>query len=286
MRRILVTNDDGVDAPGLMALADAMETLGEVEVVVPDRERSWVGKAITRFDPIALTQVERGGRTIHTVSGYPADAVQLGIHAVGERPDLVVSGINLGYNHGAGFLMSSGTVGAAVEAWIARVPAIAVSTGTMTDWKTWRALVHRSQAVESWTRLAETTAGLVRLVTEAGLGDHADIVSINLPFESTLDTPRRVTTIARVGYDRLFQPESDGVYVHAYAGGFTHIETVDGSDVDAANDGAVSITPVRLPAAAQVPESVRTAIETGRVTPQIPSPQPAGQRTGKRNLGG
>ncbi|MFP3914318.1 MAG: 5'/3'-nucleotidase SurE, partial [Actinomycetota bacterium] len=100
--RILVTNDDGIDAPGLVPLARALQKLGEVRVVVPDRERSWVGKAITRFDPVWMERRERSGVEIMAVTGYPADAVQLGIHALeGATPDLVVSGINLGYNHGA-----------------------------------------------------------------------------------------------------------------------------------------------------------------------------------------
>ena len=260
--RILVTNDDGVDAPALVPLARAMGELGEVTVVVPDRERSWVGKAITRFDPVGVREVDRGGLPVYTVTGYPADAVQLGIHAFARpAPDLVVSGINLGYNHGAGFLMSSGTVGAAVEAWISGVPAVAVSTGTMTDWHTWRELAMSPDSEARWHDLSDLTRRLISGVLEAGLGNHADVISINLPFDSTAETPRRLTTIARVGYDRLFGYQGEGVYVHEYGGGMTEIDAVDGSDVDAAHDGAVSITPIRMPASALVPDEVRSAVE-------------------------
>lgn len=261
--RILVTNDDGIDAPGLAALAGAMRSLGEVTVVVPDRERSWVGKAITRFEPVKVTTVERRGTEMFAVSGYPADAVQLGIHALGGPvPDLVISGINMGYNHGAGFLMSSGTVGAAVEAWISRIPAVAVSTGTMTDWHAWRARAEASESHSHWERLALVTAGLVQQLEESGLHDHADVISINLPYHSDIDTERRVTTIARVGYDRLFSHQGEGLYIHAYGGGITQIDPVEGSDIDAAHDGAISITPILMPAAAAVPEHVRAALET------------------------
>ena len=94
---ILLTNDDGIDAPALVPLARALAELGQVSVVVPDRERSWVGKAITRFDPVSVEETSREGIVMHAVSGYPADAVQLGIHALGlPHPDLVVSGIKLG----------------------------------------------------------------------------------------------------------------------------------------------------------------------------------------------
>ncbi|MGH8911739.1 MAG: 5'/3'-nucleotidase SurE [Acidimicrobiia bacterium] len=262
--RILVTNDDGIEAPALVPLARAMAQIGEVTVVVPDRERSWVGKAITRFEPVAVKEMERGGLAMYAVSGYPADAVQLGIHAFANPiPDLVVSGINLGYNHGAGFLMSSGTVGAAVEAWISGVSAVAVSTGTMTDWHVWRDLAMAAESEPTWNRLAETTVELVTGVRAAGLNSHADVISINMPFDSTADTPRRVTTIARMGYDRLFAYRGEGQYVHEYGGGMTEFEAVDGSDVDAAHDGVISITPIRLPAASVVPAEVRTAIERG-----------------------
>lgn len=260
---ILVTNDDGIGAPGLVALADAMASLGEVTVVVPDRERSWVGKAITRFEPVTVTTVERRGLEMFTVSGYPADAVQLGIHALGgPAPDLVISGINMGYNHGAGFLMSSGTVGAAVEAWISGIPAVAVSTGTMTDWHSWRERAESPESLPHWERLAGVTAELVQQVERSGMYDHADVVSVNLPYESNTDTERRVTTIARVGYDRLFTYQGEGSYVHAYGGGITQIDPVEGSDIDAAHDGAISITPIRMPAAAAVPDQVRSALET------------------------
>lgn len=264
MKRILVTNDDGIDAPGLGALVAASRRLGEVTVVVPDRERSWVGKAITRFDPVRMERVERDGFEAYAVSGYPADAVQLGIHALGATPDLVISGINLGYNHGAGFLMSSGTVGAAVEAWISRMPAVALSTGTMADWHAWRAEATGEGSADTWRRLADLAVELVEDVGAAGLSRHCDVISINLPYDAGASTPRRVTTIARVGYDRLFVPDGDGTYVHAYGGGINQIEAVEGSDIDAAHDGAISITPIRMPAAASVPDELRRRIESAR----------------------
>lgn len=260
--RILVTNDDGIDAPALVPLARAMQALGEVTVVVPDRERSWVGKAITRFDPVSVREMERGGMPIQAVSGFPADAVQLGIHAFANpAPDLVVSGINLGYNHGAGYLMSSGTVGAAVEGWISGIPAVAVSTGTMTDWHTWRELAMSPEAEPTWEALSELTRQLVVDVAEARLHDVADVVSVNLPFNATPETERRVTTIARVGYDRLFAYKGEGRYSHEYGGALTQIEAVDGSDVDAAHDGVISITPIRMPESASVPAEMRQRLE-------------------------
>lgn len=263
MRRILLTNDDGVDSPALVPLVRAMRRLGDVTVVVPDRERSWVAKAITRFDPVSVEEIQREGVTIFATSGYPADATQLGVHGLlgGPPPDLVVSGINLGYNHGAGFLMSSGTVGAAVEAWISGIDAVAISTGTMTDWKTWRAQVEAAEARSAWESLAAVAVDVLEQVDRSGIYGIADVVSVNMPFESTASTERRVTSIARVGYDRLFAPAGDGNFSHQYSGGIRNHGAVDGNDIDAAHDGAISITPVLMPQSAPVPESIRLALE-------------------------
>ena len=128
MSSILITNDDGIDSPALVPLVEALQGISDTRVVVPDRERSWVGKAITRHDQVSVDEVDRGGIGMWTASGYPADCVQLGISELfPEPPVLVVSGINIGYNHGSGYIHSSGTVGAAVEALLGGVPAVALS---------------------------------------------------------------------------------------------------------------------------------------------------------------
>ena len=264
MTWILLANDDGVDSPALPPLARALGALGEVRVVAPDRERSWVGKAITRFDPVSVQRVERDGVEMLACSGTPADGVQLGIHALfDEVPELVVSGINLAFNHGTGFILSSGTVGAAIEGWIGGLPAVALSTGVLgADYRAWREHIRTPDAAPSWRRLAEVGAELLVDIRESGLLDHADVVNVNLPWESTVDTPREVTTIARIGYDRLFQPTGDGGWIHDFGGGILEFESLDGTDVDAANDGAISITPIRMPEALDVPDDVRRRLES------------------------
>src|SRR5262244_2442701 len=134
MPRILVTNDDGIDSPLLPPLVRAMSRHGDVVVVVPHVERSWVGKSISRFDAIQVERTERAGVAMYTATGTPADCASLAIHTLfPERPDLVVSGINLGLNFGLAFLLSSGTVGGALEGWIAGVPSIAVSMAIPND---------------------------------------------------------------------------------------------------------------------------------------------------------
>ena len=259
---ILLTNDDGIGSPALIPFARALRRLGTVRVVVPDQERSWVGKAITRIGSIGTAQVDLDGEAAWTCTGYPADAVQIGIHGLfDEPPALVVSGINIGYNHGAGFLMSSGTIGAAVEGWVSGVPSIALSTGANGDWSAWKRRALDPAAATDWERLGLVGAELVDVVVSAGLPALADVVSINVPFDATLDTPRRVTTIARIGYDRLFSDDGNGVYRHDFSGGLLEFGSLDGTDIEAGRDGRVSIAPIRMPSAATVPDDVRARIE-------------------------
>jgi 5'-nucleotidase len=262
MSWILLTNDDGVDSPALVPFARELQRLGEVRMVVPDGERSWSGKAITRFEPIRTETVEREGIAMVTHTGTPADGVQLGVHTLFDRPpSLVVSGINLGFNHGAGYLWSSGTVGAAVEAWVSDVPSIALSTGAIEDWEAWRARAHSDEAAGDWHRLAVVGTQLVEDLRSGPVGDFADVVSVNIPWDADRTSRRRVTRVARTGYDRLFGDVGGGVYVHDFGGGITQRGAVPGNDVDAAHDGVISITPLRMPAAAELPPEVVAGIE-------------------------
>lgn len=266
---ILITNDDGMDSPALPPLTAAIEQHGRVEVVVPDRERSWIGKAITRHDPVTVHHVERGGRQIAATSGYPADCVQLGIHALfPDPPALVVSGINIGYNHGAGYIQSSGTVGAAVEAMLGGVPAIALSAGSHSrPWAQWRDWVHTPEAASMWERLADIAADLVgRLLL---VKPPAAVVNVNLPDDATPETTRTITTVAEVGYEQLFRHDGDGQYVHDFGGGLRWFAGLEGTDVEATARGEVSISPV-------------TPLAAGRFTTAFVDGLGGASSTGKR----
>ena len=135
--RILVTNDDGIFARGLWALAQALAPLGEVTVVAPDREQSGVGSAISLSNPVRVTEVAPQVNHLKTyaVEGTPADSVILGLEWLLEKPvDLVVSGINAGANLGNDILLS-GTVGAALQAHFRGIAALAVSVTALKEVK-------------------------------------------------------------------------------------------------------------------------------------------------------
>ncbi len=127
---ILLTNDDGIHAPGLAAMADALGELGEVTVVAPAAEQSGVGLSITYLHPLTFREEQRDGRRFgYSVQGSPADCVKLGVlEFCKPEPDLVVSGINSGSNVGINVLYS-GTVAGAIEGAFFRKTSIAVSLG-------------------------------------------------------------------------------------------------------------------------------------------------------------
>ncbi|HDQ43998.1 MAG TPA: 5'/3'-nucleotidase SurE [bacterium] len=128
---LLLVNDDGIAAPGLHALHDALAEIAEIAVVAPASEMSAVGHAITISDPLRVAEFRREGAFFgYAVRGTPADCVKIGYWALlGRRPDAVVSGINLGGNTGINTIYS-GTVSAATEGAILGVPSFAISLNT------------------------------------------------------------------------------------------------------------------------------------------------------------
>src|ERR1700756_5162501 len=122
--RILLTNDDGYDAPGLKALAEALEDFATVSIVAPNGEKSGAAQSLTLRQPIVCHA--KGGRH-WAVDGTPADSVIVALHRLlPEKPDLVISGINHGANMGEN-VYYSGTVGAAREAALHHIPSVAMS---------------------------------------------------------------------------------------------------------------------------------------------------------------
>ncbi len=165
--KILLTNDDGIHAPGLWALHDALAQRHDVTVVAPDRERSAVSHGITLNEPLRLVEVTlRGGHTGQMVNGTPADCVKLGIlEVLGEKPEMVISGINPGANVGIA-IHYSGTVSAAREAALYGIPAMAVSIN--------------ARQVQHWDTAARYAAHIAEAVHRQGL-PFGTLLNINVP---------------------------------------------------------------------------------------------------------
>lgn len=261
MDTILLTNDDGCDSRALVPFAKAMASLGDVRVVVPDRERSWVGKAISRFEELRVATIENGEVDITTVSGFPADCVQLGVFNLGEAPDLVVSGINIGANHGQAFVMGSGTVGASIEAAIVGVPAMAFSAVSVGEWSEWSAWARTPASDEMWQRLASVALDVASVVLDAGFPPEVDVFKVEMPAEATLHTPRRVSPAAPIRYRSLFEHKAGDIYHHRYYGGLHPVGPMEDTDWTVAQQGRIAITPLHIDMSAPVSIDLRSRLE-------------------------
>ena len=228
--RVLITNDDGVEAPGLHALAGAIHAAGhEVLVVAPSGERSGSGAAIGRLHragPLACTQIEWAelpGVPVYAVDAPPAAAVYTGLlGAFGARPDAVASGINPGANTGH-LVLHSGTVGAALTAAAVGVPAIAVSIA-------WGDELH-------WATAAAFAPAALDWVT-AGAG--ARVCNLNAPNVPLADV-KGVRETALAPFDENWKTEArPGEVVLEYVG--RQHDPAPGSDLEAVHTGYVSVT--------------------------------------------
>ncbi len=236
--RILVTNDDGVQADGLFALQKALRVLGEVTVVAPERPRSAASHAITLHKPLRLHAVTlRDGTPAFASNGTPADCATLGLlEAMGGRADLVVSGINHGPNLGWD-VHYSGTVAAAVEASVLGAPAIAVSVAS------WDADIH-------WDTAARYAVRLARQVQETPLPPFTilNVNAPNIPAEHIKGV--QITTQGRRQYvDRIEKRADPTGRDYFWLGGSLAEEAAGadaGTDVRAVADGFVSVTPIHL----------------------------------------
>ena len=166
--RILITNDDGIFSPGIHALWEAMVELGDPTVVAPNMEQSAVGHAITLTDPLRVDPVKRSGDFEGwSVTGTPADCAKIAIKSIlDEKPDLLISGINLGANVGTNIIYS-GTVSAATEGTILGIPSIAISLG--------------SYKTDDWRGAKAAAVDLTRHVLEHGV-PKGTLLNVNVPY--------------------------------------------------------------------------------------------------------
>jgi len=235
----LVTNDDGYQSFGLIAVAEALRELGEVTVVAPETDMSGVGHSVSIKYPVRVAQVRERAVPTYRCSGTPADCVVIGAYDLcGGMPDLVVSGINRGANLGDD-LNYSGTVAAAIEGTIVGVPSLAVSLAA-----TWPEHARDHQ----WATAAEYTLDVARDVFAHGLPP-LTLLNVNVP-----NLPRsavgetRWTVQGRKLYrdrvDRRSDPRG-GTYYWLW-GSFDPATIVEGTDLAAIRDNCVSITPVTI----------------------------------------
>src|SRR5438093_628721 len=226
MSVVVLTNDDGVHAPGLAALERALAELGDVYVLAPEREQSACGHALTLHRPL---RVQRFSERRHSVNGTPSDCVNLGVLGfLPERPVLVVSGVNHGSNLGDD-VTYSGTVAAAMEGTLLGVPSIAVSLVDGGD-----------------LDVAARVARLIAMRVLVGGLPAKTLLNVNVPAQ-----PPRGIRLTRLGH-RVYlgkvveQADPRGRSHYWIGGGEPKWDALDGTDMCAVHEGYVSLTPLHL----------------------------------------
>lgn len=227
--RILVTNDDGIYSEGIRKLASALSTLGEVVIVAPDREQSAASHALTLNRPLRLLQIEP---TEWIVDGTPTDCVNLAILYLfkQQRPDIICSGINFGPNLGDD-VTYSGTISAAFEGSLLRIPSIAFSAVVGEHF--------------SFDRCADFAAALVEQALERP-EDPSIVLNVNFPVKDFAGV--RITRLGKRTYSEgIIERLDPRGKKYFWIGGDPPVWTRDqGTDFEAVEDGYVSITPLHL----------------------------------------
>ncbi len=236
MKRILVSNDDCYLSPGLYLLAESVEGLGEVLVVSTEFPRSATGREITFSRPLRFVEKAYGGRAVYVTDGSPIDALHLAIDVLGFKPDIVLSGVNVGDNLSLQHVFYSGTLAVAIEAALMGIPSVAFSAG-----------IDSFRGFEN-PDLRATVRRVSRYVTakvlEEGLPEGVDLLSINIPpgSKECVEVTRATRIRWRAAYRKGVDPRGRAYYwlygVRSCVEG--------GSDVEAYERGCVTVTPLNI----------------------------------------
>ncbi|MFB6124367.1 MAG: 5'/3'-nucleotidase SurE [Halanaeroarchaeum sp.] len=249
---MLLTNDDGIDSPGLRALAEHLSSIGNVTVVAPVDNRSAMGRASS--NEVTTHDHDLG----YAIDGTPVDCVVAGIESIAPHPDVVVSGTNKGANLGMYVLGRSGTVGAAVEAAYFGVPAIATSLYLPGD--RWQ----EPTDVEEYAEAARATTYLVERAVGNGVFEHADYLNVNAPAPEYED-PEMVITRPSRAYDMSASREGERVTLHDNMWERMERDALEedpDADRRAVAEGKVSVSPLSVPHATEPNDALDSLAET------------------------
>ena len=231
--KILISNDDGYQAPGIVALHDALKAIADVEVVAPEHNNSAKSNALTLHSPLYVHRAANGFRY---VNGTPADCVHIALTGLlGYRPDLVVSGINNGANMGDDTIYS-GTVGAAMEGYLFGIPSIALS-----------------QVDKGWGEIDSAARKACEIVEQMQrhhlVGQSPWLLNINIPnmpFEA-LRSLRLCRLGRRHAAERVIEQQSPrGELMYWIGGAGAAKDAAEGTDFHATAHGHVSMTPLKV----------------------------------------
>ncbi|MCA9541641.1 MAG: 5'/3'-nucleotidase SurE [Myxococcales bacterium] len=245
----LVTNDDGVDSYFLEVLVDALRDAFDLFVVAPAHEQSWSGRAFTRHGPIRAEQRTDRADPTWAVSGTPSDCVNLALGNLLPRPpDVVVSGINLGFNVSLILSLSSGTLAGAIEGAMWGLPAVALSQHL--DPRRFDVLKRTQGREDPGTRSsvgwsARHAVGLVK----TAIATHSPrpvVHSANFPMRVDGETPIEQTRLADLRLRGVFQPSGEGEYRFVFPQAALPTPVPEDSDLACIRRGHISVTRLDL----------------------------------------
>ena len=193
---VMVTNDDSVQSNGIVELARAASRYAEAIIVAPEQPQSAAALSMTFHKPLRVTRVRRDRFECYAVSGSPGDCVMVGVNKVlPRRPDLVVSGINIGDNNTYQDILASGTVAAALESAITGIPAIAFSMEVSGE-----SMFALEYDQPDFANASIIAGEIIRDVLENGMPEGAEILNVNFPQKVQANTPIKLTEVGRRKY--------------------------------------------------------------------------------------
>jgi len=241
---VMVTNDDSVQSNGIIRLAREVSKHADVVIVAPEQPMSAAALSLTFHKPLRVSRVQRDEFECYAVSGSPGDCVMIGVNKILERrPDLVVSGINIGDNDTFQDILASGTVAAALEAAIADIPAIAYSM--IVNEESLFALEYNQP---DFSNAAEIAGEIARDVLENGMPEGAEVLNVNFPPGVDSATEIALTEVARRKYtDRVLVRKDPRGRPYYWLFGEVLSRFPTNTDAEAVlTKGMVSITPIKL----------------------------------------
>ena len=197
--KALISNDDGITASGILASKKAVEDLCETYVIAPETQQSGIGHALTLYEPLRVNEhTLKDGSKGYGVTGTPTDAVTIALFEIMDsKPDIMISGINTGFNIGKAELTTSGTLGAAIEAASFGIPTIAISQEVTRD-----DVKFENGAVEiDFDYAGKMLNKIAKIVLKKGLPEGIDLLNVNIPAEPTDDE----FEVVRLG-ERMYLP--------------------------------------------------------------------------------
>ena len=239
---ILLTNDDGVSSVGLWAAYEALAPIADVTVVAPATQQSAVGRSISIFEPLRASHIVMNGIPAWSVAGKPTDAVIIGLYALKLNPTLIVSGINIGENLSFESIMTSGTVGAALEGSNQGTKGIAFSLQVEDQGDKFDDPRYHGQNFDAAKNIVRD---VVSRILALEFCPHADVINVNIP--SVVKGGYEVTRLARklfhTGVEKRFDPRGRPYF---WINGPLIEDAEEGTDVHAIRKGNISVTPITL----------------------------------------